>query len=146
MDSSISIIIFMIILILAILGGTIYFKKDVAKYIKENPALAVVLLVILVCYGTYVWHVYREMQKKKDIYQEKKIANVCPDYWQNISKKDGDQLCLNVHKLGKYNLGKAKDFGKELYKDPINKCKFAKLARISWEGIDHLCADVSDSS
>ena len=80
------------------------------------------------------------MQKKKDIYQDKKIANVCPDYWQNISKKDGDQLCLNVHKLGKYNLGTAKDFGKELYKDPINKCKFAKLARISWEGIDHLCA------
>lgn len=122
----------------------------VKQAFNNNKGPVAVLVVVFVCYGTYCWFLYREYQKKKDIYQNKKIANTCPDYWQNVSTKDKDGKislkCKNVHKHGKYFLtgDQTYDFGKDLYKDPINKCKFAKYANISWEGIDNLCADVSD--
>ena len=54
--------------------------------------------------------------------------------------------CKNVHNLGKYNFGEnVKDFS-GMYQDPekgdLRKCHYAKIAKISWEGIDNLCPDV----
>ena len=44
---------------------------------------------------------------------------------------------------GRFNFDRPMDFSIPLYKDDVNKCKYAKQARISWEGVDHLCEDVS---
>ena len=74
------------------------------------------------------------------MYQTKKVTNTCPDYWQNVSNSKDELVCRNIHKLGRFNFPPHDmNFGKELYKDDVNKCKYAKEARISWEGVDHLC-------
>ena len=144
MDPSIVFIVIFSLVILACLIGAGVYRKTITIYIKENKGYAIILLVLLVSYITYQIHVYREYKKKKDMYQDKVASNTCPDYWDNVSTKEGELLCQNTHKLGKYNLELAKDFSKDLYKDDINKCRYAKIAKISWEGIDHLCSDVSE--
>ena len=79
------------------------------------------------------------------MYQSQIAANTCPDYWTNVSTSENELKCQNTHNLGKYNFGdNIKDFSTELYKDDINKCRYAKIAKISWEGIDNLCANVTE--
>ena len=81
-----------------------------------------------------------EYKKKKDMYQTKKATNTCPDYWQNVSPSQDKLICRNVKNLGRFNFTRDMDFSIPLYKDDVNKCKYAKQARISWEGVDKLCA------
>ena len=86
MDNDILIIIVIAIFILSLITSGVYFRKNIGKYIKENPAESTVLLVILVTYITYQFHKYKETKKLDDIYQSKNIENTCPDYWVNVSK------------------------------------------------------------
>lgn len=144
MDPAIVFIIIFSLVILACIGGAAVYRDSIKVYIKENKVCGVILLVFLISYITYQFHIFKEWKKKKEIYQQKVSTNTCPDYWNNISSKEGELKCENTKKLGKYNLTEAKDFGTPLYQDDINKCRYAKIAKISWEGVDHLCADVSD--
>jgi len=143
MDSGIVFIIFFGLIILGILIAAIVYRESVGEYIADNKALSILLVVFLVAYLTYQYYIYREYKKKNDMYQTKKATNTCPDYWQNISTTKDGLLCKNVEKLGRFNFNKPMDFSIPLYKEDINKCKYAKQARISWEGVDHLCEDVS---
>lgn len=143
MDSGIVFIIFFGLIILGILIAAIVYRESVGVYISDNKALSILLAVFLVAYLTYQYYIYREYKKKNDMYQTKKATNTCPDYWQNVSTTKDKLLCNNVQKLGRFNFNTPMDFSSELYKDDINKCRYAKHARISWEGVDHLCEDVS---
>jgi len=139
MDSGIVFIIFFSLIILGILILSIVYREKVGVYIADNKSLSVLLLVLLVVYITYQFHLYREYKNKKDMYQTKIATNTCPDYWVNVSRDKDKLICENVHKLGKFNHQNPMDFSGELYKDDVNKCKYAKEACISWEGVDHLC-------
>ena len=143
MDSGIVFIIFFALILVGILVAAILYREQVGSVIADNKGLSILLVVFLVAYLTYQYYLYREYKKKKDMYQTKKATNTCPDYWENVSKTKDEYKCANVKKLGRFNLNTPMDFGEELYKDDVNKCKYAKQARISWEGIDHLCEDVS---
>ena len=48
--------------------------------------------------------------------------------------------------VGKYNYGNNTKKFDGIYQDPekgdLRKCHYAKIAKISWEGIDNLCPDV----
>lgn len=120
-------------------------KSEMVDAINKNKALIGILIVIFIIMGTYYWHVYSEYKKTKDLHQKARIASICPDYWENIGDgKNITQRCKNVQKIGRCNITgtQTKDFGNELYKDPIAKCKWSKYCRAPWEGISHLCADV----
>ena len=143
MDSGIVFIIFFGLIILGILIAAIVYRESVGEYIADNKALSILLVVFLVAYLTYQYYIYREYKKKKDMYQTKKATNTCPDYWQNVSPSQDKLICRNVKNLGRFNFTTDMNFSTDLYKDDVNKCKYAKQARISWEGVDHLCEDVS---
>ena len=144
MDPGIVFVIIFSLIILGCLGGAAVYRDSIKVYIKENKVYAIILLVLLISYCTYQYYIFREWKKKKDLYQQKVSTSTCPDYWDNVSTKEGELLCQNTKKLGKYNLSSPKDFGTPLYQDDVNKCRYAKIAKISWEGVDHLCADVSE--
>ncbi len=144
MDSGIVFIIFFALILVGILVAAIIYREQVGGVIADNKGLSILLVVFLVAYLTYQYYLYREYQKKKDMYQTKKATNTCPDYWVNVSASKDEYKCSNVKKLGRFNFPpNDMDFSGKLYEDDVNKCKYAKQARISWEGIDHLCEDVS---
>ena len=119
---------------------------NVKEFIKSPTfQLGILLAVTGIVILTLFWYQYREWKKTQDDYQKKRIANVCPDYWHNVS--DGEnktRVCKNVTKIGRCNIiDHIKDFGIDLYNDPIAKCKWSKYCKAPWEGISHLCADVN---
>ena len=146
MDPAIIFIILFSIIILVILGLGIAYRENVGQYIVDNKAFAIILVLVFVLYSTYQWYLYREQKKKEDLFQTKKATNTCPDYWVNISKDKNELRCKNVNNLGKYNFGNNVKVFDGMYQDPekgdLRKCHYAKLAKISWEGIDNLCPDV----
>ena len=117
--------------------------------IKDNIELVAVLLFVCLAMGGYYFFLYREYNKTKNTYEAKKIVPFCPDYWSvtDSSNLDSDNpkiLCRNEKQIGRCNLdGTPKDFSSELYKDDIIKCKWSKYCNSPWEGIDHLCADLT---
>lgn len=119
---------------------------NVKEFIKSPTFhLGILLAVTSIVFLGYYLYQYREWKKTQDDYQKKRIANVCPDYWHNVS--DGEnktRVCKNVTKIGRCNIiDHIKDFGIDLYNDPIAKCKWSKYCKAPWEGISHLCADVN---
>ena len=103
-----------------------------------NKALLLTLIIVIVFMSTYYWYKYREIQNKKDIYQSKGVANMCPDYWL----VRGENKCENTQKIGKCNLdGTLKDFSQEYYKDAKAKCVWSKYCKAPWEHVDNLCGD-----
>lgn len=146
MDPAIIFVILFVLIILGTLGLGIAYREKVGQYVIDNKAFSIILLVFFITYMTYQWYLYRENKKKQDLFQTKKATNTCPDYWQNVSTSKDKLTCKNVHNLGRYNYGpNVKDFD-GMYQDPekgdLRKCHYAKLAKISWEGIDNLCPDV----
>ena len=110
------------------------FKDD----FMANKALLLTQIIIIVFMGTYYWYRYREIQNKRDLYQDKGIASMCPDTW--IVK--GENKCQNDKNIGRCNLGKnIKDFSAEYYKDPKAKCVWSKYCKAPWQHIDNLCSD-----
>lgn len=147
MDSSgIVFVVLFSIIMLVVLGLALKYKEQVGKYVVDNKAFSIILLVVAITYSTYQWYLHREQKKKKDLYQTKKATNTCPDYWQNVSKSKDVLECKNVHNLGKYNYGNNTKTFDGIYQDAekgdLRKCHYAKIAKISWEGIDNLCPDV----
>ena len=146
MDPAIIFIILCSIIIILVLGLGIGYREKVGQYLIDNKAFCTILTVLGITYITYQWYVHREKKKKDEMFQTKKATNSCPDYWQNISKSKDELICKNIHNLGKYNFNNnPKNFG-GMYQDPekgdLRKCHYAKIAKISWEGIDNLCPDV----
>ena len=45
--------------------------------------------------------------------------------------------------IGRCNFNIKKDFSSNLYKDDIAKCKWSKYCNAPWEGVDHLCSDLT---
>ena len=103
----------------------IIYREQVGSIIADNKGLSILLVVFLVAYLTYQYYLYREYQKKKDMYQTKKATNTCPDYWENVSATKDEYKCANVKKLGRFNFDTPMDFSGELYEDDVNKCKYA---------------------
>ena len=119
---------------------------NVKEFVKSPTfQLGILLTLTGVVILTLFWYQYREWKKTQDDYQKKRIANVCPDYWENVSDgQNKTQVCKNVKKIGRCNIvDDTKDFGIDLYNDPIAKCKWSKYCKAPWEGISHLCADVN---
>ena len=119
---------------------------------EKNQVLVILLVVIFVTMGTYYYYEFKEMKKTKKKFQKKRVANVCPDYWMNVSNTNEERKCKNTHKIGLCNIGDTdadaiKDFGIGPYiraKDGDKaKCTWSKYCKSSWEGYDHLCADVN---
>ena len=115
---------------------------------EKNKFLVGLLVVIFVVMGTYYYYQFRELKKQEDRYQKARVANVCPDYWENVGDgKEKSQVCKNVHNIGRCNISnsKTKDFGIDLYKNsdtgPMAKCHWSKYCQSPWEGYDHLCAE-----
>ena len=125
-------------------GNAQQFK--VKEFIQSSTFQQVIFFTILiVAISTNFWYQYREWKKMQDSFQKARIANVCPDYWENVGDgQNKTQVCKNVKKIGRCNItDETKDFGVDLYKDPIAKCKWSKYCDAPWEGISHLCADVN---
>ena len=62
---------------------------NVKEFIKSPTFhLGILLAVTGIVILTLFWYQYREWKKTQDDYQKKRIANVCPDYWHNVS--DGE--------------------------------------------------------
>ena len=121
-------------------------KINIKEFVR-SPTFSHILFftVVLIIVFTHIWYEYREWKKTQDDYQQAKISNVCPDYWENVGDgKNKTQQCKNVHKIGRCNItNNIKDFGVDLYKDPIAKCKWSKYCAAPWEGISHLCSDIN---
>ena len=146
MDSGIVFIVLFVIIMISILILGILYRQQVGKYVIDNKAFSIILFVVAITYSTYQWYLHREQKKKEDMFQTKKATNTCPDYWQNVSPTKDELVCKNVHNLGKYNYdNNVKKFDgiyQDAEKGDLRKCHYAKIAKISWEGIDNLCPDV----
>lgn len=149
MDPAIIFITIFVLIIIIFLFFSIYYIKqknlNLKNHLNDNKLFYIILLVFFITYSVYQWYLYREKKKKEDLFQTKKATNTCPDYWTNVSTDKDTLVCKNTKKLGKYNLNTVKTFD-GIYQDPKNgdknKCHYAKIAKISWEGIDNLCTDI----
>ena len=91
--------------------------------------------------------IYIGNKKKKKIYFKLKKPLIPAQITGRMYLQNKDELeCKNVHNLGKYNFGENVKVFDGMYQDPekgdLRKCHYAKIAKISWEGIDNLCPDV----
>tara|TARA_Y100000389_G_C17313142_1_gene439030 strand:+ start:365 stop:748 length:384 start_codon:yes stop_codon:yes gene_type:complete len=121
-------------------------QSKIKDFVNSNTfQQALFFTIVIVVISTIFWYQYREWKKVQDSFQKARIANVCPDYWENVGDgKNKTQVCKNVKKIGRCNItDETKDFGVDLYKDPVAKCKWSKYCDAPWEGISHLCADVN---
>jgi hypothetical protein len=113
---------------------------------KNNLNLIGALVIVFIIMATYYYYLYKEYRKTKDTYESKRHISICPDYWSLTSNSNPDDnviKCENNKNIGRCNLNSSKDFSAKLYKDDIAKCKWSKYCNSPWEGVDHLCADLT---
>ena len=117
---------------------------------EKNQFLVGLLVIIFVVMGTYYYYEFKELNKQQKKYQKARIANVCPDYWENSGDgKKKTHRCRNVHNIGICNTtpeSNEKNFGMPLYQNetdgPKAKCHWSKYCKAPWEGYDHLCSEI----
>ena len=116
---------------------------------EKNQFLVGMLVIIFVIMGTYYYYEFKELKKQENKYQKARIANVCPDYWENVGDgKEKSSVCKNTHKIGTCNIldgQDTKDFGLDLYTNTdegaLAKCNWSQYCDSPWEGYDHLCSE-----
>jgi hypothetical protein len=113
---------------------------------RNNQELIGALVIIFIIMATYYYYLYKEYKKTKDTYDSKRFVSICPDYWSltsNSNPEDKIIKCKNEKNIGRCNHNIDKDFSSKLYQDDIAKCKWSKYCNAPWEGVDHLCADLT---
>lgn len=118
--------------------------------IRQNIELLSAITIVFIVMGTYYFYMFREYKKTKTSFEIKRYTSTCPDYWtisgnSNPNDKKPKIICKNPKKIGRCNFTEDKDFSSDLYKDDIAKCKWSKYCNAPWEGIDNLCADLTNN-
>ena len=113
--------------------------------------ISIILVIItLIIISFYYYRQYKNYKEQQSKLTWPKEYTRCPDYWIH----DGEHKCKNNFKLGKCkdvdmksiasvsNSSNINTLDNEMNKKDVleKKCKWAKRCKVSWEGVDKLCA------